>query len=292
VGGGDDGGIDGFFILLDGDLLSEKILNIDRIRKNPDIDLYIIQSKNTDSFREDVFAKLLASSKDIFNLHKSNTDLKKNYNTTLVEKISIFRSTYRDLLSKYPNLKIFFCYASKGNCNRIHVKVKEISKKLIDEVKKYLPSSLVEIKFYGARELLDLSRKEKPYTLEMDFFENLSRGKNDYLVLSSLYNYYNFIKDENSNLRKYLFESNVRDYYGKNEVNKDIIETINKLDSQGLEGDIDFWWLNNGITILASKAAISGKTIVLDNVLIVNGLQTTRCLYDCLKNSSQVYWTL
>ncbi len=81
--------------------------------------------------------------------------------------------------------------------------------------------------------------------------------------------------DEQGNLRKYIFESNVRDYQGNNiEVNKDI---RNSLDSP--HKDIDFWWLNNGITILASNGTTKGKVISLDDVQIVNGLQTTTILY-------------
>lgn len=92
--------------------------------------------------------------------------------------------------------------------------------------------------------------------------------------------YYNFVIDENKNLRKYIFESNVRDYQGNVEVNKDIQNTLLSND------DLDFWWLNNGITILASKASIVGKTITLDDVQVVNGLQTTTIIYNYLKSKA------
>jgi hypothetical protein len=38
---------------------------------------------------------------------------------------------------------------------------------------------------------------------------------------------------------------------------------------------IDFWEMNNGITILSSKAILNGDTIVIENPQIVNGLQTS-----------------
>jgi len=46
-------------------------------------------------------------------------------------------------------------------------------------------------------------------------------------------------------------------------VNKDISTTL-----QSTDENIDFWWLNNGITIIASHATIHGYSITLDNVYV------------------------
>jgi hypothetical protein len=45
----------------------------------------------------------------------------------------------------------------------------------------------------------------------------------------------------------------------------------------------EFWWLNNGVTIICSKSSIVGKTYVLDDVQIVNGLQTSHTIFRALK---------
>lgn len=42
----------------------------------------------------------------------------------------------------------------------------------------------------------------------------------------------------------------------------------------------DFWWLNNGITIIATDGTIIGKTITLEEPQIVNGLQTSTEIYN------------
>jgi hypothetical protein len=98
----------------------------------------------------------------------------------------------------------------------------------------------------GARELLDASRLEKSYTLQLKFLANyISRGIDNYVVLSSLKDLFEFVTDEDGNLRQYIFESNVRDFQGNVEVNRDIRHTLDSDDN------LDFWWLNNGITILA-----------------------------------------
>ena len=52
TGGGDDGGIDGFFIFLNDNLILEKEINKEGIKKNPAIDLFIIQATEIKSFNE------------------------------------------------------------------------------------------------------------------------------------------------------------------------------------------------------------------------------------------------
>jgi hypothetical protein len=94
-----------------------------------------------------------------------------------------------------------------------------------------------------------------------------------------LADYYKFLRDGNSQVRSDIFDANVRDYQGTTEVNREILKT--------LEQDIndDFWWFNNGITILSSKAVSSGSIITIENPQVVNGLQTsTQIEAYCEKN--------
>lgn len=275
TGGGDDGGIDGFFVFLNDVLILEDV-NKDEIKKNPVIDLFIIQATESKSFNEEAFNKISDTISSIFDLTKDMEKLKNFYNVNVIEKASIFRNIYTGLASKYPKINIHFCYTTKGDTASIHLKVKNKAKNLQDKTKKILNGSNVEVKFFGARELLNFYRTEKTYTLQLEFTEHLSKGESDYAVLCDLVNFYKFVTDDHGNLRKYIFESNVRDYQGDIEVNKDIKKTL----ESGTK--TDFWWLNNGITVIAKKASVTGKIITLDDVQIVNGLQTTRCIYDYL----------
>jgi AIPR protein len=74
----------------------------------------------------------------------------------------------------------------------------------------------------------------------------------------------------------------VRDYLGTNQVNEDIEGSLSD------ESAPDFWWLNNGITILATNATVPGKTIQLQDIQIVNGLQTTETIYRHFQLGSSV----
>jgi hypothetical protein len=61
----------------------------------------------------------------------------------------------------------------------------------------------------------------------------------------------------------------VRDHHPDAKVNLKIGRT---LDTPGAE---DFWWLNNGITIIASDVVGDGDMLTITDALIVNGLQTS-----------------
>ncbi len=66
------------------------------------------------------------------------------------------------------------------------------------------------------------------------------------IALIRLKDYLTFITNpETSDLLDHLFDSNVRDYQGDVEVNREIRES---LENPGKE---EFWWLNNGITVVA-----------------------------------------
>jgi len=66
----------------------------------------------------------------------------------------------------------------------------------------------------------------------------------------------------------------VRDYQGKrNTVNQEIRKTL------ATENGGEFWWLNNGVTILAADASTSGNKLTVEMPEIVNGLQTSQEIF-------------
>jgi hypothetical protein len=94
-----------------------------------------------------------------------------------------------------------------------------------------------------------------------------------YVALVKLADYFKFINDEKSQLRTHFFDTNVRDYQGDADVNKAIGDTL-------LSGKEQFWWLNNGITIVTTKIGGHEHELVVDDPQIVNGLQTSQKIFD------------
>jgi hypothetical protein len=89
-----------------------------------------------------------------------------------------------------------------------------------------------------------------------------------------LADYFKFISADGKKIRSGLFEFNVRDYQGRTEVNNAIRDTL------ALNEGGDFWWLNNGITIVCKRMNSSSKTVMLDDPQVVNGLQTSSEVFE------------
>jgi AIPR protein len=132
--------------------------------------------------------------------------------------------------------------------------------------------------------LLNQARREPPAAHNLMLSENpiSSAGDVGYVALVRLRDYDAFIRDEVGKLRRNLFEANVRDYQGSTAVNEEIGESL-----KVKEGE-DFWWLNNGVTIVAAKATVSAKTLTLEDPQIVNGLQTSNEIYRHFSESNTV----
>lgn len=280
IDGSDDGGLDGFYLFVDGDLLDEDA-DLSKYKKTPLVELYAIQPKQPATFTEKALDVAYTTFSHIFDFTSAPSKLEGLYSNSLIEKVEQFRNVYFALATKHPELHIHFVYSTKGDTTEIHPKVKQKGDLLSEHLQKLLPGSDASVSFWGARELLESAQKEKSYTLQLKFIENpISTGESGYVALANLRDYWLFVTDSGV-LRKYIFESNVRDWAGDVEVNQEIRSTLDHQDS------LNFWWLNNGITILCSRATIAGKTMSMDDVQVVNGLQTTVTIHEYLKENPE-----
>ena len=110
----------------------------------------------------------------------------------------------------------------------------------------------------------------------------ISPNQKNYVALVDLKSYYQFIVNDSGEIRKSFFDSNVRDYQGKNNVNSSISETLHRVDNN------DFWWLNNGVTVLASEATlVNNRELQIVNPEIVNGLQTSMEVYNYFSENKE-----
>ena len=209
------------------------------------------------------------------NLENIENDL----NPRLLEKAKLFKEVYKKTAAKFPELHIKYCYAARGLTLKIHPSVKIKEDILLQKTRELFRTAKAKIEFvyYGVNELLELYRKEKSYTLTLKLSENPIVSKEGYLALVKLSDYFDFITDENNELRKYIFDLNVRAYQGSVEVNKDIEYSLLN------DKNINFWVLNNGVTIIADRGSAVAKDLTMENVQIVNGLQTSTSIYNYLQ---------
>lgn len=273
IDGKDDGGIDYFFTFVNGHLL----MDLDSLispKTDISMEIYIITSKHHNTFSQQTLNTQISTINEIFNLSLDNSELIGCYNESLLNQRSLFFSAYRKFASKLTNLNFKFIYVSRGDSSLLAKNVFNRGQQIVSAIKDFFSNCSVSYNFIGAAELLNLYRMKREFRLLLPYKEAISASNQKYILLCKISDYFDFLRDQNGELRRYLFDSNVRDYIGLNKVNQDILDTLSS------NNDIDFWWLNNGITILSSSAIDLGKQIEIDNVQIVNGLQTSETIFN------------
>jgi hypothetical protein len=266
VDGEHDGGIDSVFVFVNGDLVLEDT-DLKPYKRNVVIDLVVIQSKSSGGFSEDPINRVRSALENLLDLTISY-DALTQYSPQLKVAFDRFRTTYRTLASRFPELRIRIDYAAMAADSGIHPNLVAKSEELTHSVQTMFDEASIDFHFLGAKELLALARQRPNQAFSLSFSKSLA-GDNGYVVLTLLRDFNDFLRNGTNTVRHDLFESNVRDYQGSTEVNTEISNTL------GSAASVDFWWLNNGVTILASQATQSGSAVLIENPQIVNGLQTS-----------------
>lgn len=275
VDGGRDGGIDSFLILINDDSISSKDeLGEFKFTSSSIINVYIVQAKTEKSFTESTLDKLIASIPFLYDFELKEDELLVRFNNSLVEKILTFRDVCITAIKKGSKIKIGYFYSCKASDIQKNGSFDSKVKQIIDSTNDRIHGAEINFFLYSSKELLELYKKSKTSKLELKYKETpmsvtYSGNQIGYLGVVNLKDYYSLITDNDGNLRENLFENNIRHYQGDVDVNKSIQNSLNS--------DLvrDFWWLNNGITIIASNVGQFGKTLTLENIQIVNGLQTS-----------------
>ena len=282
IGGGMDGGIDGVYVFLDGALLDEDsdiygaAFDTSKIRKNVDLELELIQSKTSPGFTETAIDLASSSLGRFLDLNKSDEDLRSYYSSDAIARMRIFTNAWVRLSSRSPRIAIRFAYVTRGDSENVTGAVVQKQRDLEAQISRDVPGADTKVELIGARELWAIADAAPEYNLQLRFSDYLSKG-DSYTGLVSLGDYFEFLSDSNGTLRSHLFDWNVRDYQGKTSVNSEILASLDSPQGE------DFWWLNNGVTILCSDVNIGGdKTFTMENVQIVNGMQTSHSIHTAI----------
>lgn len=281
TGNSGDGGCDGVYLFFNDTLVGDEYIeNLQNIPREASIQLYIIQAKNELSFGEDAIMKWKTTSD---NLLRFNNQLDR-YRARYTERVLSFFQNFKDLRMKLSTskVKLSFKYIYVAVANEPHPNVQAQANELRNQVHQLFPgkTTTVTVDFIDASHLMELINTQATQNFNLQLVENpiAAGNRKDFVALVNLAHYYSFITDEKRTLRKYIFESNVRDYQGHNNVNNEIRNTLSANATE------DFWWLNNGVTILASDIShVTSKQLLITNPEIVNGLQTSNEIYQFFK---------
>jgi len=266
VDGQDDGGIDSVYLFVNRSLIATDT-DTDVFKRPVEIDLYVIQSKTEAGFKESAMTKLMAALPNLMALDAKPVELAKVYNDAVCEIFETYRQTVTDLADQFPNITVHVIYATLAKDG--NSKVTALVPTLEAAVAKAHPKAVCKVELWDAARLYGEAQKQIVNIRKLRFEKSaVSHGKG-YVFLTKLKDYYEFITD-NGDLVDTLFEFNVRDYNRNAAVNKEMGLTLADVGDEA-----DFWWLNNGITILAEEAGAQDNVLTIRNPLVVNGLQTS-----------------
>ncbi len=278
VGNSGDGGIDGIYTFANGELVLDDF-DHNVLKKNVLIELVIFQSKTSSGFDEDTLNRFIAVSGHLMSLANQVDTFKARYNDGLRSSVELFRNLFQKTASRFPSLRFHYIYATRGDSAKVHPNVKAKSDDLQAVIKNLFKTADFSFSFYGASDLLELARREPTTSFQIQFVEALT-GHSGYITLVKLNEFIKFVRDENGALRKSLFEANVRDYQGSNQVNEEMQQSLKT------RGPEDFWWLNNGVTVVAKNAVQAGKVLTVEDPQIVNGQQTSTEIFNYFRDAN------
>lgn len=272
VEGSRDGGIDAAYLFANGRCVRDDT-DLRSLGAYVPLDLVLLQVKNTSGFGESAIDKLIINVPDLLRFDRDETSLAVQFNPKVLEITRRFLSAYRRL--DMPNLSIYCAFASLRAVH-LHDNTRSRSERLATALKSCFGSAQTTISFLDARTIADMARSRPITSRKLALAENpiSTDMTGGYIGLVRLQEYQQFILDQSGNLDAGLFEANVRDYEGETVVNKSIQSTLEHNDTT-----VDFWWLNNGVTIVADKVQSAGKLLELESPQIVNGLQTSYEIY-------------
>ncbi|MFB7655235.1 MULTISPECIES: AIPR family protein [unclassified Streptomyces] len=283
VGGGQDGAIDAVYVFFDDTLLDEDSDVVSESSRPGDfgqdrnLEIWVVQAKRTPSFSEEVAEKLENTMRRVLDLSQPLESLSILYNSSMLARFGIFRNAWEKLLTRRPRISVNVVYAAPGDSRNITPQFEAKLNALKQVILTSVPDArTISVELLGDKELLARYNERPPYTLAMNYQESATSGRS-HVALVKLRDYYNLIVDDNGRLRRHLFEWNVRDYQGNVSVNQEIRSSLTAPDSP------EFWWLNNGVTLICSEATSTAKTYSLSNIQIVNGLQTSHEIFEALR---------
>ena len=283
VDGSDDLGIDAIYSFINGRIIGE-VDDLERdFGDNWEPCIKIIQIKKEGTFSETTIIKL----KDGLE-HTFDFDGVPGNNTKLKNRLEVLRALWDKWrgATNATDIKVEVYYISLGRKKQINSKIPE----RIEGIVEFLKSVGIknpQFSLVGSEDLYSLLYARK-YSKDLeaidsvDYSSDHSKGVKGYILIVDGNKFFEFIKGDNGKIDDGIFEENVRDYQGDG---KQVVKNIkNTVESD--EKRSNFWCMNNGVTILASRAVRQKRTnFGLSNYQIINGCQTSYSIYEALSES-------
>lgn len=275
TGGGDDLGIDGVAVIVNGTLVldEEEIQDLVSTNKYLEVNLVFCQSKSG-GFSGDEISNTFFGLKDLLSVKPSMTR-----NSRIAEKEHLIKFLYgQSALFKRgnPSVKIYFATTGKWQNDPKLVKRIDVERDGLMDLDIFESVEFIPIDAKALQRLY--SNAKNRFSKSIQFASKITLPalpgiQESYLGYLPSEEFMKLISDDSGNMLKGLFYDNVRDFQGDNDVNLEIEKTLEN------EARSLFVLMNNGVTVVADSIQKTGDNFTLEGYQVVNGCQTSNVLF-------------
>lgn len=279
VGGGEDTGLDGIALLVNGSLVTsaDEIDDLATVNGYLEVDFVFVQAKRSPSFSAADIATFTFGAVDFF------ADSPKLPRNSFVQQATALQAAVYDRSVAFrkgrPRCRLFYVTTGQWNADpepvaRVEAAIADLETTGLFEEVDFTP--------VGADELRSLYSQSKTKLTTEFLFERkivlpeIAGVSQAYLGVLPLSEFRKIIADEHGIMRGNLFDDNVRAFQSYNVVNSQILDTLKS------EHRNQFPVLNNGVTIVAKQIRPTGDKLLIEDYQIVNGCQTSSVIFDAL----------
>lgn len=284
IGDKDDGGIDAFHFFIDR-VLADADTKVDH-RGEYDVHVVIMQIRENRGFSPTALEKMDRFTDDLLDLQRTSDSTPKRYrygyHPKLQELMRVFKQKMLGMSRASLTLEYYFvtrCDEEHNeNCARVAEQIKATVNSYFDK------AVMHPFNYAGAQRLYQQAILRSPAKKHLTFIKSFDTPEG-WIGLVSLPTFYEFLKDDESplELNETIFDDNVRGYYHNTPINRAISDTLTNAADEP-----EFWLLNNGITILTPSTQLKSGVLEIKDPQIVNGLQTSRRIFDYYKSGAAI----
>lgn len=284
TGGGDDLGIDGIAVIVNGALISspEEIDDLADSNKFVKAEFIFIQAKSQSNFDGKDISNLFFGAKDLF--AGPTAILPRNNQLQSIEKL-ITKVYNKSALFKRgnPTLNLYFVTTGKWlDDAKLNARIGTETQSVLD-LNIFSDVELIPVDAIRLQKLFNKAKNRISKSITFSgrvTLPTLPGVTEAFLGFVPVTEFLKLITDDSGSIVKGLFYDNVRDFQGNNPVNQEMERTLLSDDRQL------FVLLNNGVTIVCgTQIQKTGDIFTIEDYQIVNGCQTSHVIYN---NQSQL----
>ncbi len=253
----------------------------DKKKQKIKIDFY--QMKSGNSFQERTLEKIKATVDDLIVNENYNSI---RYSKKLIYNLKFIKELIKNISINDGAVEINLFYLANCDANPKSMNMfEELSNDIRNNMIKGFKHNHVNVNLLYGKEFVDFLEEHNNIDLKMKISKSDMLYKNNLFCIGlvCLKDLVDFVT-LNGEINLSLFDGNVRDSYkSSSSINKDIIETLEKKITIN-----DFWWLNNGITIICKSMKKEMGNLRINEPQIVNGLQSVVAIYDTFKEGNKL----